>query len=183
MTIETLHENEWLSLKKVIEPKLKISGYVFSHESRCKGRIIAILPHRNTGRECTFLVKKEITPCWGLEPAFSAITGGWEGGNPLDDAQRELFEECGYDVPVGFFKSLGTCRASKSSDTLFHLYTCNLSGVTPRQHTGDGSHLETIATSHWVTAKQLMEMGDSQLHVMYNRMSDYISTPPREFYK
>lgn len=32
---ETLHGNEWLSLRVVRKPSAGVNGYVYSHESRC----------------------------------------------------------------------------------------------------------------------------------------------------
>lgn len=179
MSIEILFENPWLSLKQIVAPEMGINGYVFSHEARCKGFIIAVLPYRYTqdgpsGLE--FLVKKECVPCWELERVLCALTGGWEGGEPLDDAVRELHEESGYNVsPEGFF-SLGTSYASKSADTGFILFSVDLTGVPQEAHTGDGSQLESEAESLWVTERELLDIEDPQVHVMLNRLNHHLRT-------
>jgi intein/homing endonuclease len=78
---ETLHANPWLSLKVMRKPDVGVNGYVYSHETRCQGRIVAILPYRDSGGTREYLVKSEMTPCWGLDQVLSAITGGYEGGD------------------------------------------------------------------------------------------------------
>ena len=53
VTRQTLHENDWVSLMVVRKPDAGVNGYVYSHETRCRGRIVAILPYRDgpAGRE------------------------------------------------------------------------------------------------------------------------------------
>jgi hypothetical protein len=170
MAIETLFKNQWLTLKKVVAPERGISGYVFSHEERCQGCIIAVLPFRNIGSGYEYLIKSEVTPCWSLEPEESALTGGWEGKAPVEDAQRELHEESGYLMDIKKFIKLGQCYASKSSDTRFELYAVDLTGVSPGEVKGDGSRLEAEAKSLWKTEAQLLNVMDAQVHVMLNRL-------------
>jgi len=56
--LKTLCENDWVSL-------LDLNGYVYSHETRCNGVIVAILPYRRTEKgRLQFLLRREITPCW-----------------------------------------------------------------------------------------------------------------------
>ena len=64
--VETLYDNKWLSLKQVVKPDVGINGYVFSHASRCNGKIVSILPFRYAindkgKRTIQFLIRKEIT--------------------------------------------------------------------------------------------------------------------------
>lgn len=168
--IETLYKNEWLSLKVIRVPERGINGYVFSHEARCRGCIIAVLPYRTTTDGYEYLVKHEVTPCWSLDPVYSALTGGWEGGDPVNTAQLELDEESGFKVPISHFISLGTSYASKSADTRYALFAVDLTGVQQHEPEGDGSRLEKEAASVWLTEVELVNVKDPQVALMLNRL-------------
>src|SRR5947209_16754655 len=103
------------------KPEAGVNGYVYSHETRCQGRIMAILPFRKVlgTRKPFFLVKLEMTPCWSFDRERSAITGGYEGGDIKRDAIRELYEEAGYTAVPDDLIPLGESYASKSSDTIY----------------------------------------------------------------
>jgi 8-oxo-dGTP pyrophosphatase MutT (NUDIX family) len=182
MEIQHLHDNRWVSLRRIVAPEHNINGHVYSHETRCQGHIVAILPYRETpdGRE--YLLRREFTPCWDIHglsqghitPTLSALTGGWEGDDPLDDVIRELHEEAGYVLPSPYddVRSLGSCRASKSSDTLYWLYTVDLTDV-PRGEAipYDPDDLVNInATCEWVTETDVRDCQDAQVAVMFLRL-------------
>jgi 8-oxo-dGTP pyrophosphatase MutT (NUDIX family) len=191
---QTLWENEWVSLKIVRKPDAGVNGYVFSHETRCGGRIMAILPYRDVrsgtcrcdpGPEgqhqrdrCGFgevmrreyLVKSEMTPCWGFDQVLSAITGGYEGGDIEDDAVREMLEETGYTITRGELIPLGESYASKSADTVYSLFSVDLTGREQGEATGDGTRVEAESAAVWVRFGELAFMRDPQLHVMFLRL-------------
>ncbi|WP_170990755.1 NUDIX domain-containing protein [Herbidospora galbida] len=158
-----LYENPWLSL-------MDVGGYVYSHETRCQGRIVAMLPFRETPAGREFLVRSEITPCWGSDPVLSAVTGGYEGGDIADDAVRELEEETGYLVKEADLIPLGESYASKSADTVYTLYAVDVTGLTPGEARGDGSVHESSATTRWLTPVELVQIRDPQVAVMYLRL-------------
>ncbi|GII59353.1 hypothetical protein Pth03_77420 [Planotetraspora thailandica] len=108
--IENLHENEWLSLRVIRDPDARVNGYVYSHESRCQGRIVAVLPYQDTPEGRRYLLKSEVTPCWGLNQILCAITGGYEGGDIADDAVRGCSKK-----PVT--RSPGTSSSRSASPT------------------------------------------------------------------
>lgn len=170
MTIETLHDNEWLSLRVVREPDRGVNGYVFSHESRCQGRIVAVLPYRDTpdGRE--YLVKSETTPCWSMDQELSAITGGYEGDDIAEDAVREMAEETGYVITRELLIPLGESYASKSSDTVYSLFSVDLTGRVAGEAVGDGSRLEAESPAVWLSASDLTTIRDPQVSVMLLRL-------------
>lgn len=170
--IETLLDNEWLSLRVIREPGRGVNGYVYSHESRCAGRIVAVLPYVNLpepeGRR--YLVKSETTPCWSMDQVLSAITGGYEGGDIEDDAVREMLEETGYGIARDELLPLGESFASESADTVYSLFAVDLTGKTPGVPLGDGSRLESESAAVWCSAHRLAGLRDPQLHVMYMRL-------------
>jgi 8-oxo-dGTP pyrophosphatase MutT (NUDIX family) len=168
---QTLWQNEWVSLKLVRKPDAGVDGYVYSHETRCQGRIVAVLPYRDHpqgGRE--YLVKSEMTPCWGFGQVLSAITGGYEGGDIEDDAVREMLEETGYAVTRDELIPLGESYASKSSDTVYTLFSVDLTGREAGEAIGDGSRVEAESAAVWVSFGELVFMRDPQLHVMFLRL-------------
>src|ERR1019366_6829565 len=77
VTRQTLMQNDWVSLMIVRKPEAGVNGYVYSHETRRRGRIVAVLPYRAValaGRPVReYLVKSEMTPCWGFDQVLSAI--------------------------------------------------------------------------------------------------------------
>lgn len=174
--VDNLYTGPWLSLKRIVSPKHGISGYDYSHETRCQGRIVALLPFRYSHFKVEYLLRSEITPCWGLHHQLSAITGAWEGKDPKDDAVRELLEEAGYSVTTDDLVSLGKSYASKSADTVYDLYSVNLTGLTSGIATGDGSTLEDNATTQWVSGIDIGDIMDPQVSVMYVRLIEYLTS-------
>jgi 8-oxo-dGTP pyrophosphatase MutT (NUDIX family) len=164
--IETLFSNEWLSLKSVREPDQLVYGYVFSHETRCQGKIVVVLPYRyNEAGEVEFLVRSEVTPCWSMKPILSAVTGGYEGGSIDEDAVRELQEETGYACEIEDLVDLGTCYASKSSDTVYNMFAVNLTGKIAGELTGDpleGAIADFTAGGKWISLDQVHDIMDAQ---------------------
>lgn len=158
MTVTSLKENDWLSLRSVVSPLDGITGYVYSHETRCKGKILAVLGVRYDPEvgEREYLIREEVTPCWGLKPELSALTGGWEGVDIIADAVKELEEEAGYKVDRSSLKTLGTCFGTKSTDTTFYLYTVDLSGLERGEALGDGSKQDSEGEAHWMTYGEVL---------------------------
>lgn len=160
--IKTLHENRWVSLKSMRHPFFGKNEYVFSHETRCKGKILSILPFRRNGKGIIseFLIRKEVTPCWGTKQWMSSITGGVEGKNIRKHAQVELMEEAGYKVSRKDIMLIGKCFGSKSCDTVYTLLSADLTGKQSFMATGDGSFMETLACCEWVNEEELGDAVD-----------------------
>ena len=148
---KVLYDNEWLQLRED-------EGYIYSHESRCNGSIVVVLPYRRVGKDAwEFLVRDEVTRCWSEQPTRSAITGGVDTSEPLEDAVRELQEEAGYDIAPDKFEFLGKCRGSKSSDTYYYLYAVDVAGVEPGVATG-----EDKAPIVWLWGSDMCKLEDAQ---------------------
>lgn len=135
-TVETLYDNKWLSLKRKQTPT---GPYIYSHETRCNGNIVAVILYKRMGRDAwEYGVRKEITPAWSDAPVLSSLTGGVdEGDTPIQAAIKEIKEEAGYTCEEKDLKSLGTCRGTKSCDTVYHLYALDVDGFKKGKETGD----------------------------------------------
>jgi hypothetical protein len=166
----TLFQNEWLSLCVVVKPEAGVNGYVYSHETRCAGRIVAMLPYADTPAGRRYLVKSEMTPCWSFDQVLSAITGGYEGGDIKDDAVREMLEETGYSITRDELIPLGWSYASKSADTVYSLFSVDLTGRIPGEAIGDGSRVESESVAVWLSGEELLTIADPQVSVMYVRL-------------
>jgi 8-oxo-dGTP pyrophosphatase MutT (NUDIX family) len=150
-----LFRNKWVSL-------FDYNGYVYSEETRCGGHIISILPfkriYENGHHVLKFLLHKELTPAWknsGISLPnnhyfINSITGGVEHlENIKEDALRELAEEAGYVIEPDKMISLGTSFGSKSNNTIYHYFTCDLTDVPKKDAVGDGSEMEAKEYCEW----------------------------------
>lgn len=164
--IETLHDGKWLSLRKIVDPENGVNGYEYVHESRCNGKIISILPYKQYENEAhepeiQILLRKEVTPCWIMnKQVLSSITGGFEGGDPRDTTILELKEEAGFDAEKNELISLGTCFGPKSADTVYYLYSINLTNKPAGEATSDGSELEQKAHCEWAQINDIVNAKD-----------------------
>jgi ADP-ribose pyrophosphatase YjhB (NUDIX family) len=174
---EELCRNEWLSLWRLVVPSMGIGGYVYSHETRCNGVIVAALPYRfvrrhtgRLGRVAEFLLRVEVTPCWSLRPVPSAVTGGLDRDDPSVHVaiSRELREETGYDVPAHRLFELGRSFGTKSTDTDYWLFAADVTGLDPGPLQGDGSALEDSAGVQWT--ERPWESADPIVATMWARL-------------
>lgn len=170
LKVEILHETKWLQLLNLTDPEQGVHGYVCTHAIWTNGQAVAVLPYRTIvgkepvrkigrkiyGGELTswreYLLRQEVTPCWGMAPALSSITGGMdkEGEAPLKCAMRELHEEGGYIVEdEKFWVDLGARRISKASTTTMHLFAVELTAQEKVEAPGDGTELEAKAYCEW----------------------------------
>jgi 8-oxo-dGTP pyrophosphatase MutT (NUDIX family) len=164
---KVLGGNEWIELRELENNRGK---YTYSYEIRCNGKIAAILPYRRVGRDSyEICLREEITPCWNSEPSLSSVTGGIEENEPPKEAaRRELLEETGYEVSLDDIKELGICRGTKSTDTIYYLFSVDLTGVEdPREPAkGDGT-VGDAAPIKWMYMKD--SIIDPMVYVMYHR--------------
>jgi len=175
--IKKLCGNKWLELRELILPEQGVKGYTFSHETRCSGHIVTILPYKvdSDGNLTEIMVRREVTPCWEMKPVMSSITGGVEKDDdgeldPLGTAALELREEAGLNVDQSRIESLGTSYGVKSSDTVYHLYVTDASGLSSGKGEGDGSHLEKLAWCEWVKPPELKNAMDPLLTMLFVRL-------------
>ena len=156
-------DDKWVQLRSMVvnHGDGNESRYTYSHEIRCSGQIVSVLPFRYAPYgNIDFLIRKEVTPAWGhsLNQHMSSITGGVEKNqNPLENAVMEIKEEGGYDVELSDLLSLGVVHGSKSSDTDYYLFSVDLTGKVQTIPEGDGSHMETLASCEWVSEQLLLK--------------------------
>lgn len=177
LTIETLYENKWITLKKASYPEKKVPGHIFSHEASCAGQKIAVLPFRlGSGMLPTqeVLIRYEYTPCWKQEDfSLSSITGGVIDNDPVKTCLEELAEEAGYHVTKDQLIPLGMSFGVKSADTVYHLFAVDLTAI-------DGGSPTTEDTSEqynyckWEHFNILNTADDPFLTVMAYRLRDHV---------
>lgn len=160
---QTLYVNNYLSLKKR-------GNYIYSHESRANGKLVAILVY-DSSRPDAVLGRYEICPAHDdASPQLCAITGGVEKGKtPIESAITELREEAGYYADECDILSLGEVRPSKSADTVTYLYAFDANGKAQHKVTGDGSEYELGAYCKWVSKKQAILCKDPLMALMIAR--------------
>jgi len=173
-TYDTLYQNDWVELIEVKWPERGVNGYSYLHERRCKGKIIAILPYRQTREGIEFLLRVEVCPAWGFRSVKCSITGGYETFDPRDTAVMELEEEAGYSVDKGRLIELGTCRATKSTDTVYYLYAVDVTDLEQGEAKGDGSRLEAEGSTHW-TLEPLNETDDPFVFTMWAKLLPHLT--------
>jgi len=156
-----------------------VKGYYYLHETRCNGRIVALLPFRfGQNRRVEYMIRKEFTPCWNMDnTCMSSITGGVDlGDDILDTASKELWEEAGFKIAKDSkrFKSLGSCYGTKSTDTVYDLFAVNVHGLKQEPAPGDGTPLEDMAKSIWVVDSTIGLAVDPIVYILHYKTARYI---------
>ena len=159
----TLYAGNYLSLKKR-------GNYIYSHESRSNGKLVAILVYDSS---CPNLVlgRYEICPAHDDPlPQLCTITGGVDTGEtPIESAIKEIREEAGYCADEMDLEYLGEIRPSKSADTRTYLYAFDAKGKVQYEAVGDGSKYERGAYCTWVSIKEAIWCKDPLMAVMLVR--------------
>jgi 8-oxo-dGTP pyrophosphatase MutT (NUDIX family) len=105
----------------------------------------------------------------GRVVTVSSLTGGCEKDKtPREVALMELKEEAGYSIRDVGLISLGTIRGTKSSDTVYHLFSCDLTKETKGIATGDGSELEAKAHCFWT--HDILSAQDPLVYTIYVKL-------------
>lgn len=169
-TRTVLHENKWVSLHASSDPERGVDQFVFSHETRCGGKIVAVLPWRfnRDGNYTEILLHTENNPAWGWTPTDASVTGGQESEDPAEDAAREVREETGYQVTAENMRPLGTCRGVKSCDTVYSLFAVCLDDMEQGEVDAD-SLLEASEKPKWVPLGNMVDIVDPLVSVLVLR--------------
>ena len=163
----SLYATDWVELRRIRAPELKINGYDFIHEKRCQGNIVAFLPFEKANNEFKFLLRKEAVPCWELDrPLLCSFTGGVDKDlTPYKCFIKELEEEAGYIVDVqeeNRVYDLGVSFSTKSSDSTYWLYAVDITNF-PEEKIRDlyvETELEQASTNEWIDANKIHEAQD-----------------------
>ncbi|WP_436838752.1 hypothetical protein [Nonomuraea cavernae] len=86
-----------------------------------------------------------------------------------------MLEETGYTITADELIPLGESYASKSSDTVYTLYSVNLTGRTAGEAIGDGIRIEAESRAVWMYPGALADLRDPQIVVMYVRLTAHLS--------
>lgn len=162
-TVKELYRNRWISLRQTED------GYTFSNETRCNGVTAAILIVDSRSYPGEVLGRYEVCPAHFDGMALASFTGGVETGNPFATAIHEIKEEAGYEAEINDLVYLGTCRPSKSADTVTHLFAWDARGQLPGPIEGDGSAGEVGAYTGWVTQEEAFKCKDPLMSVLLGR--------------
>lgn len=169
---KTLYKGGFLELKSIEDRDLGMPPFEYITNYKNSGQAVAILPYRHKEGKIEFLLRKELNPAWDpTQNSVTSITGGVEDSDHRLTALRELKEEAGYEVRVYRLIYLDSCRTSKASEVVTHLYGVCLTDM-PQTHTpeGDGSYFEKVSTCEWMPYEDLLTSQDSLLHIMYLRL-------------
>ena len=146
--------------------------YTYSHEIRCEGKIVAVLPYRKTkDGSYEYLSRVEATPCWdGYTPIPSSLTGGVDVGHtPEFTAVKELREESGYIVEESNILFLGKSYGIKSSDTIYYLFAVEIFDDTKKVEAEDAGE-RGVDVCQWITENKVFYIMDPFFHVMVNKL-------------
>lgn len=148
---EVIFDNDWITLNKKTMPH-STTGYIYSHEKRCDGKIVAVLLYKRTGKDgWQFGVRNEVVPCWNENKSLCSLTGGIEKDQtPEECAIMEIKEEAGYDVTKEELENLGTCVGTKSTDTTYYLFACDVGNKEVGKATGDGAYYDDDGDIKWM---------------------------------
>jgi len=177
--IRELWSNNWLAVKEVVEPDKGVKGYSFLHEKRCGGKIVVLMPYKiDKDNSVWYLLRKEVTPCWGMDQVVSSITGGVEHDDVLNTAINELKEEAGYICTPDELIPLGTTYGTKSTDTVYSLFAIDVTSKKQGTATGDGSKLEAMAECGWGRDIDVARSKDPQVSVAWLRLQYQLGRLP-----
>lgn len=162
---KTLIRTDWISLKQN-------GHYIYSHEERCDGRIVAVLPYRRKeDYSIEYLIRKERNLAWEVNSKnkdhVTCITGGVDSGDPDDAAKtalQEIEEEAGFVIPLSKLYDVGIRRASKSNTAHYYLFLANLTLVKQTKiPEGDGSEDETLSYCYWASGEEMRDTSNDAL--------------------
>ncbi|MGG1263748.1 NUDIX hydrolase [Brevibacillus laterosporus] len=172
-----LYKNKWLSVyERELDNGIK---WVYGRHGWCNGAGVAILPFKkvlvNPGwnhSELRYLGRIELCPAHSEVPDLSAVAGGMDkdGETPIQVAVRELHEETGYKASEDDMIYLGTCRPSKGTDTTMYLYAVDVTNAEEGEPVGDGSMIETMASTKWIERVEALYSKDPLLVTMVSRL-------------
>lgn len=164
-------EDKILWQGKYISVKLLDGWYEYLRDGT--GKLVVVIGYRRIGKDAwEYLGRYEKCPPHKDGITLCALTGGIEENEePLKAAKRELKEESGLDG--GEFKSLGTLRPSKASDSTAHVFGVDLSEAPDKDKyfgKGDGTKGEVGSYCRWVGYREAINSKDPLLIAAVTRL-------------
>lgn len=161
--------NKWISIMTASIKQLGIQDYTYMHHNVANGKTVAVLPFRETDEGYEFLLMREIRPMFSSAHMKCSLTGIDDEATPEDTAVKEIREEAGFEVTKDDLISLGTSLESKASDTIYHIYAVDVTGLEQLEATKDGGALEKHASYIW-TSNPVEESDDPLIGMMFARV-------------
>ncbi len=177
--LKILLPNKWC---EVIDYQEEPYGqYTYVREPGTNYRRVAVLPFDRAEDGIIFLMRAEPVVPWMDNPRMReplipcAVTGGMEdkGEDPVHAALRELAEETGYDLPQDRLVDLGQTRTVKLLSTVYHLFGADVTGLSPKLATSDGTGGEDGVRIVWTKTPHhhLCAIAST----MYARLGDHVT--------
>lgn len=168
--MNTLFKGKWVEVREK-------NGYEYLHNTWCNGVGVAIVPFKkDENGQTIYLGRYENNSAHGTTtPQLCSITGGYDNSDKFTIEQcvlNELEEEGGFRATVNNLIPLGSCKPSKASDGVNHLFAIDLDVAKAQEveATGDGTGGEVGAYCEWVTKKQAIECQDPLFAQMISRL-------------
>ncbi|WP_430885842.1 hypothetical protein [Fusibacter sp. JL216-2] len=165
---KTIYENPAIS---IMEADKHGKAYIYSHDTYSNGRRVLILPYRKHIGGHEFLLRREIIPCWDEAADTCAVSTRVKNNDVEQTIIDELEELTGYDIKAKELIHLGLCMGSKTTDTVYELYTVNLSD---RGSEELPYHIENGEHSFWGKDDDVLKSIDAHLITCFTRLTHLI---------
>lgn len=125
-----------------------------------------ILPFRKKITSTEYLLCRENIPCWDKHPDICGIAVSGLEKDLETLLVKKLGEESGYILEANEIHYLGLCAADRRTNTIYHLYTADLSHHKVKDEFFD----EHSTQLFWASTERIMESLDSQLIAAYAKL-------------
>jgi len=177
--LKILLPNKWCEVVDYTEEGQ--GQYTYIREPNTNGQRVAVLPFDRGEEGIKFLMRAEPVVPWMDEPRMRgplipcAVTGGMEdpAEDPADAALREMAEETGFALPASRLVDLGQTRTVKCLSTVYHLFGADVTGLTPKFATTDGTVGESGCRIVWTRTPHHHPCAIAS--TMYARLGDHLT--------
>lgn len=171
MPDHTLFENDHMAV-------IDRDGWTFVREA---DRVV-ILPYRDGLTGPRYLVRVETVPAHTTRTHTCAVAGTMEEGeSPIQTAVRELFEETGYKATPDHLVPLGVSYITKGASNRVFYFCCDVRRLPRTTAPGDGSILEAIAETRWLSRQQMLNVPDPMLQACLLRWEGHENSGLQSF--
>ncbi len=172
-----LFEHKWINVYETQD------HFIYA-ERRGKDSIAVLAYRLTTNNEYEFLIR------WQLLPATSVkdhklmpccITGSlWDQTDLIEAVKSELYEEGGIKLDDNNrIKATKSFISSTQMSETTHVYLVDVTNIKQQEIKGDGSYLESISKSEWISQSKLEKIIKDDttlvsLLIAYNLFKNYI---------